>query len=120
MIFFFFYRGLSVYFVFEVFFGVIDAEGGNAVFVSDGDVEVVAIGAEALGAGGAGEVDFGAFDEGAVGGIEIVKPELIIFSGGNGYEQGGDECVHGVWCEINIEFLAVAGKLGGAQRRGMW
>jgi hypothetical protein len=120
MIFFFFYRGLSVYFVFEVFFGVIDAEGGNAVFVSDGVVEVVAIGAEALGAGGAGEVDFGAFDEGAVGGIEIVKPELIIFSGGNGYEQGGDECVHGVWCEINIEFLAVAGKLGGAQRRGMW
>lgn len=97
---------------FEGFLGVIDAEGGDAVFVADGDVEAVAIGAEALGAGRAGEVDFGAFDERAVGGIEIVKPELIIFSGGNGYEQGGDECVHGVWCGVKIEFLAVAGKLG--------
>lgn len=104
----------------EGFFGVIDAEGGDAVFVSDGDIEAVAIGAEALGTGRAGEVDCGAFDEGTVGGIEIVKPELIIFSGGYGYEQGSDECVHGVWCGINIEFLAMAGKLGGARRRGMW
>ena len=81
---------------FESFFGVIDAEGGDAVFVADGDIEAVAIGAEALGPGRAGEVNFGAFDEGTVGGIEIVTPELIIFSGGNGYEQGGDECVHSV------------------------
>ena len=68
---------------FEGFFGMIDAEGGDAVFVSDGDIEAVAIGAEALGTRGAGEVDFGTFDEGTVGGIEIVKAELIIFSGGN-------------------------------------
>lgn len=89
---------------FDSFFGVIDSEGGDAVFVSDGDIQAGAIGAEALGTGGAGEVDFGAFDEGTVGGIEIVKPELVIFSGRNGYEQGGDECIHSVlvWYKYRV------------------
>ena len=71
---------------FKGFLGVIDAEGGDAVFVADGDVKAVAIGAEALGAGGAEEVDFGVLSERAIGRIEIVKPELVVFSGGNGYE----------------------------------
>ena len=56
----------------EGFFVMIDAESGDTVFVADSDVEAVAIGAEALGTGRAGQVNFGAFSEGTLGWIKIV------------------------------------------------
>ena len=69
----------------EGFLGVINAVGSQAVGSTDRDVQAVAVRADELGAGGAGQINLGSLDEGAGFGVKLVKVEGLVVAGGNGH-----------------------------------
>ena len=79
--------------VFKGTVAVVDLEGGDAVAAAHGDVEAVAVGAEALGAGRAGKIDFVFLGQRSVLAIKIVQHEFFVGAGGD-----ADDGFPGVSC----------------------